>query len=101
MEQVNIWNGFSIYFNDEIVIAEMNFKMHEGITKNKWCITDATDTTIPEELRPTTPVTCRNDGTGEIWLKIKPDGFLECYSTKDWAYGKDIALRGTMTWRKK
>ena len=100
MEQIKLWNGFNIYNNDEICIAEIDFKMSEGITKNQWCNTDPTDTTIPTELRPKVPVVTRNDGTGQIWLKIKPNGFLEVYSTKDWEIGKPISLRGTLTWRK-
>lgn len=101
MEKIRLWNGFDIYHNEEIVIAEINFKTYEGITKGKWCITDITDTTIPEELRPNVPVTTRNDGTGDIFLKVKTDGYLDVYSTKDWGSDKGVSLRGTLVWRKK
>ena len=101
MQKITLWNGYDIYYNDDIVIAEINFKMYQlPIIKNKWNITDITDTTIPENLRPKVPVTCRNDGTGQIWLKIKTDGYLDVYSTKDWSDVKEIPLRATMVWRK-
>ena len=101
MEKITLWNGFDVYYNEDICIAEINFKLFEGITKNKWCITDVTDTTVPQELRPNVPVTVRNDGTGQIWLKLKTDGFLEVYSPKDWEINKSISLRATMVWRKR
>lgn len=100
MERITLWNGFDVYYNEDICIAEINFKLFEGITKNHWCITDVTDTTVPQELRPHVPVTVRNDGTGQIWLKLKTDGFLEVYSPKDWEIDKPISLRATMVWRK-
>ena len=101
MEKIRLWTGFEVYYNDEICIAEINYEMlNMGITKNKWCPADPTDTTVPKELRPKVPVTVRNNGTGQIWLQIKPTGFLDVYSTKDWGLDKGIPLRATMIWRK-
>lgn len=101
MEKTRLWTGFEIYYNDEICIAEINYEMiNMGIARKKWSPADPTDTKVPEKLRPKVPVTVRNDGTGPIWLQIKPNGFLEVYSTQDWQYDKGIPLRATMVWRK-
>ena len=100
MKKTTLWLGFDIYYNNEICIAEINFENTMGITKGKWCATDPTDTTVPSELRPKVPVVIRNDGTGQIWLKLKTDGFLEAYSPQDWSDSKPIKIRGTMIWRK-
>ena len=100
MQKITLWNGFNLYYNEEIVIAEINYNNTMGITKGKWCATDPTDTTVPESLRPKVPVVIRNDGTGQIWLKLKTDGYLEAYSTSDWSDKKPLMLRGTLVWRK-
>ena len=101
MKKQTIYSGFDIYYNDEICIAEINTSiLNLGIQKNIWCPTDATDTTVPPELRPKVPVTVRNNGTGQIWLQLKPNGFLEAYSTRDWDANKDIKIKATLVWRK-
>lgn len=101
MKKETVYSGFDIYYNDEICIAEINMKMiNMGIDKNLWCPADPTDTTVSESLRPKVPITVRNNGTAPIWIQLKPNGFLEVLSTRDWDSSKIIPLKATMTWRR-
>lgn len=102
MKKETVYSGFDIYYNDEICIAEVNIKMiNMGIEQNLWCAADPTDTTVPESLRPQVPVTVRNNGTAPIWIQLKPNGFLEVLSTRNWSPNKEIPIKGTLTWRKR
>ncbi len=89
---------FKIYYNEDIVIFELNWQLTTNLHNNQEWV-DLTSISIPAELRPPTRVTTALN-FHDVYLTIDPSGLVEYYNSQS----KEVVkpkLTATMQWRKK